>query len=207
MVTVMSIGPPILRYSYFKIWPWKSMVKVMCVVKGQGHISPSKFNGHGQGQDHWSHLRPGVQLICLLFVTWQLNHFWLRYSKFHIWPQGHDENWPKSSQIIYRSGPTIVTKMKEIQKVVQKLSREQESAAGGGVWTSTKTYQGDLIISESEYDERFSSIAYWSLRCSIITWQITFWWCNQEHIIAHVYLIQSSAAITRFLGSKKSIAL
>ena len=31
-------------------------------------------------------------------------------------------------------------KMKEIQKVVQKLSREQESAAGGGVWTGTKTY-------------------------------------------------------------------
>ena len=30
---VMSISPPILRYSYFKIWPWKSMVKVMCVVK------------------------------------------------------------------------------------------------------------------------------------------------------------------------------
>ena len=24
-----SISPPILRYSYFKIWPWKSMVKVM----------------------------------------------------------------------------------------------------------------------------------------------------------------------------------
>ena len=33
-------------------------------------------------------------------------------------------------------------KMKEIQKVVQKLSREQESAAGGGgggVRTGTKT--------------------------------------------------------------------
>ena len=46
----------------------------------------------------------------------------------------------------YRSGPTIVPKMKEIQKVVQKLSREQESAAGGGgadagsgVRTGTKT--------------------------------------------------------------------
>ena len=32
---VMSIGPPILRYSYFKILPWKSMVKVMCVVSGE----------------------------------------------------------------------------------------------------------------------------------------------------------------------------
>ena len=30
-------------------------------------------------------------------------------------------------------------KMKEIQKVVQKLLREQESAAGGGVRTGTKT--------------------------------------------------------------------
>ena len=53
--------------------------------------------------------------------------------------QGHDENLPKSNQVIYRSGPTIVPKMKEIQKVVQKLSREQKSAAGGGVRTGTKT--------------------------------------------------------------------
>ena len=85
----MSIGPPILRYSYFKIWPWKSMVKVMCVVKGQGHVWPSKFKGQGYGQGkkkHWSHLRPGGQSICLLFVSWQSDHFWLRYSKFHIWP-------------------------------------------------------------------------------------------------------------------------
>ena len=60
--------------------------------------------------------------------------------------QGHDENHPKSNQLIYGSGPTIVPKMKEIQKVVQKLSRGQESAAGGGssgggggVRTGTKT--------------------------------------------------------------------
>ena len=80
----MSIGPPILRYSCFKIWPWKSMVKVMCVVKCQGHIWPSKFKG--QGQIHWSHLRSGIQSICLLFISWQSDHFWLRYRKFHIWP-------------------------------------------------------------------------------------------------------------------------
>ena len=67
----MSIGPPILRYSYFKIWPWKSMVKVMYVVKGQGHVWPSKFKGqgYGKGQTHWSSLRPGVQSICLLFIS------------------------------------------------------------------------------------------------------------------------------------------
>ena len=84
----MSIGPPILRYSYFKIWPLKSMVKVMCVVKGQGHVWPSKFKGqgYGQGQINWSHLRLGVQSICLLFVSWQSDHFWLRYSNLYIWP-------------------------------------------------------------------------------------------------------------------------
>ena len=84
----MSIGPPILRYSYFKIWPWKSMVKVMCAVKGQGHVWPSKFRGqgYGQGQTHWSPLRPGAQSICLLFISWQSDHFWLRYDKFYIWP-------------------------------------------------------------------------------------------------------------------------
>ena len=81
----MSIGPPNLRYSYFKIWPRKSMVKVMCVVKGQGHFWPSTFKGqgHGQGQTHWSHLRPRVQSIWLLFVLWQSDDFWL---KIHIWP-------------------------------------------------------------------------------------------------------------------------
>ena len=64
------------------------MVKVMCVVKGLGHVWPSNFKGqdYGQGQTHWSHLRPGVQSICLLFVSWQSDHFWLRYRKFHIWP-------------------------------------------------------------------------------------------------------------------------
>ena len=73
---------------YLKIWPWKSMVKVICVVKGQGHIWPSKFKGQGYGQvqTHWSHLRPRVQSICLLFVSRQSDHFWLRYSKFYIWP-------------------------------------------------------------------------------------------------------------------------
>ena len=35
----------------------------------------------------WSYLRwLRVQLICLLFVSWQSDHFWPRYSEFHIWP-------------------------------------------------------------------------------------------------------------------------
>ena len=36
----MSIGPPILRYSYFKIWSWKSLVKAMRVVKrSRSHLT------------------------------------------------------------------------------------------------------------------------------------------------------------------------
>ena len=35
---------PFLGYSYFNIWPWKSMVKAMCVVSGQGHIVGSATN-------------------------------------------------------------------------------------------------------------------------------------------------------------------
>ena len=64
------------------------MVKVICVVKDQGHYWPSKLKGqgYGQGQTHWSNLRPRVQSICLLFVSWQLDHFWLRYRKFRIRP-------------------------------------------------------------------------------------------------------------------------
>ena len=208
----------------------KSLVKDMRVVKGQGHISCKKFKGQGHGQTRWSHLRPRNQSICLIFVSWQSDHFWLRYSKFHIWPWkfkvkvmakvkpdshiwgfgfnrcllfvswqsdhfwlryskfhiwpwkfkvkvmakvkpdglnwGLEFNWyvcfsfhgnqtifgwdiansifdlensrsrsrQKSTksidQVIYRSGPTIVPKMKEIQKVVQKLLCEQKSAAG-----------------------------------------------------------------------------
>ena len=64
------------------------MVKVLCVIKGQGQVWPWKFKGQGYGQDqtHWSHLRLGIQSLCLLLVSWQSDHFWLRYSKFYIWP-------------------------------------------------------------------------------------------------------------------------
>ena len=66
------------------------------------------------------------------------------YLTLKIQGQGYDENWLNSNQVIYWSRPTIVPKIKEIQKVVEKLSCEQESAAGGsggaggGIWTGTK---------------------------------------------------------------------
>ena len=59
--------------------PWSRS----CVFKCQGHVWPWKFKGQGYGQCQtwWSHLRPRVQSICLLFVPWQSDHFGLRYSK------------------------------------------------------------------------------------------------------------------------------
>ena len=54
------------------------------------------------------------------------------YLTLKIQVQGHEDNRPKSNQVIYSSGPTIMPKMKEMQKVVQKLSHDQESAAGSG---------------------------------------------------------------------------
>ena len=60
------------------------------VKYGMQHAMPFTLKiqgqGHGQGQTPWSHLRPWVQSICLLFVSWQSDHFWLRYNKFHVWP-------------------------------------------------------------------------------------------------------------------------
>ena len=50
-------------------------------------LSPKiQVEGYGQGQIWWSHLRSRFQSICLLFIMWQPDHFWQRYSKFCIWP-------------------------------------------------------------------------------------------------------------------------
>ena len=39
-----QLAAPFLRYSYFRLWPWNSKVKVMGVVKGQGHtIGPVSY--------------------------------------------------------------------------------------------------------------------------------------------------------------------
>ena len=61
-------------------WPWSP--------NGEDHIWPWKFkyHGHGQGQTHCKIWGLEFKSICLLFVSWQSDHFWLRHSKFHIWP-------------------------------------------------------------------------------------------------------------------------
>ena len=78
-------------------WPWSP--------NGQDHIWPWKFKcqGHGQGQTHWIQLRPGVQSICLLFVSWQSDHFWLRYRKLHIWP------WKFKVKVMAKVKPVITS--------------------------------------------------------------------------------------------------
>ena len=42
--------------------------------------------GHGQGQIRWSHLRPWSSIDMFALLSWQWDYFWLRYSKFYIWP-------------------------------------------------------------------------------------------------------------------------
>ena len=65
--------------------------------------------------------------IDMLFLacSWQLDHSFSRYSKSNIWPwafgQGHHYNQPKSNKVIYMSGTSIISKMKEILKVIQYL--------------------------------------------------------------------------------------
>ena len=68
-------------FRFVAIGPFLAEIKqILCLtLKIQGQ-------GHGHGQNRWSHLSPRVQSICLLFVSWQSDHFWLRYRKFHIWP-------------------------------------------------------------------------------------------------------------------------
>ena len=113
--------------------------------------------GHGQGQTWWSHLRPRVQSICLLFVLW-LSSFLaeiqqIPYLTLESLGQGHGKNWPKSNQVIYRSGPSILPKRKESEKVFRsyRMSKSLWLAAYRLVQkhkvTSSIPVRGDLIMS------------------------------------------------------------
>ena len=117
--------------------------------------------GHGHGQTQWSHLMSRIQSICLLFVSGQLDHCCLNIAN-SIVDIGNSrsrscQSSTESTQEIYSPGPSIQPKMKEVRKVVQKLSCEQKSAAGSSVRTGTKTksppmYQGDLITGNISED-------------------------------------------------------
>ena len=98
----MSIGPPILRYSYFKIWPWKSMVKVMCVVKGQGHVWPSNFKGqdYGQGQTHWSLCLEFNRYVCFLFSGNWTTFGWDIGNSIIDLENPRSRSWPRSNLMV-----------------------------------------------------------------------------------------------------------
>ena len=100
-----------------------SKVRVMVMVKPIGHIWGLEFSRY----------------VCFSFCGNQTIFGWDIANSIFDLEKSRSRSRRKSNQVIYRSGPTIVPKMKEIQKVVQKLSREQESAAGGGIRTGSKT--------------------------------------------------------------------
>ena len=75
-------------------WSWSMNSTMKIHGKGDvcGQRSRSCLTFKIQRSRLWSKsnplvtLRPGIQAICLLFVSWQSDHFWLRYRKFYIWP-------------------------------------------------------------------------------------------------------------------------
>ena len=103
-----------LIYSKFHIWPWKVKVKVMAKVKPNGHIWGLEFNRYVcflfrgnrtifgwdiansmfdlENSRSWPGSNPMVTFETLssidmfVFCFVAIEHFWLRYSKFHIWP-------------------------------------------------------------------------------------------------------------------------
>ena len=95
----MLIGPSILRYSYFKIWPWKSMVKVMCVVKDQGHVWPSKSKvkvkpiGHIWGLEF-------NRYICFLFCGNRTTFGWNMANSIFYLENSRSRSWPRSNLMV-----------------------------------------------------------------------------------------------------------
>ena len=98
--------------------------------------------------------------------------------------QDHNENHPKCNQIIYRSGPTIVPKMKEIQKVVKKLSHDKICGRRQRRWRewrgrrrmnryknikSAPVYRGDLnSLCEISFMTRFNQ---YRCQCFTVRWK------------------------------------
>ena len=129
------------RPSLLKIWPWESMVKTMCVVKGQAHFvgwatyqftsfsfhSYLKLDLENPRSRSWprSKLMAIFEAWCstdtLIFRFLAIGSFCQKtqqidYLTMKIQGQGHGQGQT------YRSGSSILTKMKEIQKAARQLS-------------------------------------------------------------------------------------
>ena len=96
----MSIGPPnpeIQLPVSQNVFPWKSMVKAMHVVKVQGHIWPWKFKVMSKPIGHiW-----GLEFnryVAFRFMA--IRPFLAVHSKFHIWP------WKFKVKIMAKVKPT-----------------------------------------------------------------------------------------------------
>ena len=95
----MSIGPPILRYSYLIIWPWKSMVKVC------GQRSRSCLTFKIQRSRLWSRSNPLVT-----FEAWSsIDMFAFRFVAIFSWDIGNSmfdlensksRSWPRSNLMV-----------------------------------------------------------------------------------------------------------
>ena len=111
-----QLGIPFVSYDFFKIWPWKSKVKVMGEVKVQSHnvglasyritsfsfhvnrpshswdTAFSKFDLENQGsRSQWGHSSKtqcvfNIPSTHIPFVPCQSALPFLRYSIFKIWP-------------------------------------------------------------------------------------------------------------------------
>ena len=63
-------------------WPWMTYCHHHCATALRfWDTAISKFDH----ENPWS--RSCVRSICLLFISWQSDHLWMRYSKFYIWPR------------------------------------------------------------------------------------------------------------------------
>ena len=100
LLCAMSIGPPILRYSYFKIWPWnltfwlryrkfhiwpwKFKVKVMVKVKPDGHIWALEFN----------------QYVSFLFRGNRATFGWDMGNSIFDLENSRSRSWPRSNPVV-----------------------------------------------------------------------------------------------------------
>ena len=97
------------------------------------YIANSMFEIENSRSRSWSRSSPMITfeaqnsidmfVFCFVAIERLLAEIWqIPYLTLKIQGQGHDENRPKCNQVIYRSGPTIVPKMKEIQSLSKVIA-------------------------------------------------------------------------------------
>ena len=80
--------------------PW-SRSCVWSKVKVTFDLQISKVKIMGQGQTHLSHLRPGVQSICSLFISWQSDHIgWDIGNSIFDLENPRSGSWPRSNLMV-----------------------------------------------------------------------------------------------------------